>query len=219
METRAVANDAAKYEGELTLADHDKIVIVFTETVRPYQRIHLQQLLFRHRVFVRQRRSAWRHLYAGELPISAELPKYALSFELYNRDGKFNVDADVPVVQFLKGDQQAHLSIGYDLDGRGKIEWIDLCRLWLDTWTADGIKAKFNCSDVFKRLNDANYEESEYGLQTVKSRVDTLMAWAGYADEAQGALVESIQTANPFRQTCGTVYATGREHLHGDAGG
>lgn len=198
VETHNITNTAVRYEGELTLDNHNKIVVTFTKTCRPYQRIHLQQILFGIGYTFGNEELTAVSLSAETSPITLELPKTELSFSIYNEDGKFNVDADAPIVNFLKDDQQAVFAVGYDVTGNGGVEWLTLCKLWLKSWDVDGIRATFKCNDAFDRLNDKKFETSAYGEQSVKARVEEVFADAGYANYDIDDSVGEIQAKNPF---------------------
>lgn len=197
--SHAVENNSSRYEGELAFTDFDQMVITFTKTRAGFQRIHLQQILFGIG-YVYDSESLLDLSFTREnSPLSLSLPKYELSFSVFNDNGRFNVDADTPIVRFLKNDQRAVLSIGLDLTGEGDMEYIQLCDLWLSSWSVNGTKATFKCTDVFQRLNEGEYEDSDYGEVTAIGRLEALMAFAGYGDyEFAGTYVENIPVTNPF---------------------
>lgn len=194
-----VENTSSRYEGELALEDFDCMVITFTKTRAGYQRIHLQQILFGIG-YVYDSDSLLDLAFTREnSPLSLSLPKYELSFSVFNDNGRFNVDADTPIVRFLKDDQRAVLSIGLDLTGEGDMEYIQLCDLWLNSWSVNGNKATFKCTDIFHRLNEGDYEDSDYGAVPAISRLEDLMAYAGYWDyDFSGTYVENVEITNPF---------------------
>ena len=197
-----VENSTAKSEPELGLNYFDRMVIEFTKTVRPFQRVRVQNVSFGIGYSFENDDIMSINIDRETSPVGLEIPQTDVSFTLFNTDGRFDVDAEVPIVEFLKGDQYVDVTLSYDVSGKGDYEDIKMPRMWLKSWSVDGIKAKFKCRDVFSRYRDEKYEESTYGNQTALALVQETMDAAGVTDyEANGTLLSAISTVNPLPVT------------------
>ncbi len=194
-----VENDTSKSTPELGLTDFDRMVIVFTKTQYPYQRVHVQNLVFGIGYTFGDEDIVGLTIDRETSPVGLEIPKTDISFTLLNTDGRFDVDADVPIVEFLKGDQYVDITLAYDVTGDGGYEPIKMPRMWLKSWSVDGIKAKFQCRDVFSRYSEEKYETSTYGKQTALELVEETMRAAGVTNyDASGTMMSLISTVNPL---------------------
>ena len=197
--SHVISNDSPKSTPELGLTNFDRMVIEFTKTVRPYQRIHVQNIAFGIGYSFEDEDIMSINVDRETSPVGLELPKTDISFSLFNIDGRFDVDAAVPIVEFLKGDQYVDVTFLYDVSGKGDYEAIKMPRMWLKSWSVDGIKATFKCRDVFSRYSDKKYEISTYGEKTALQLIEETMLDAGVTNyEADGALLSAISTMNPL---------------------
>lgn len=194
-----VENNSPRSEPELGLTNFDRMEIAFTRSVRPYQRVHVQGVSFGIGYSFEDEDIMSINVDRETSPVGLELPKTDVSFTLFNLDGRFDVDAAVPIVEFLKGDQYVDVTFLYDVSGMGEYEAIKMPRMWLKSWSVDGIRATFKCRDVFSRYSDKKYEIGTYGSKTALELIQATMADAGVTDyEADGALLSSISTENPL---------------------
>lgn len=173
------------WTGVLSVVEADKFVIEFTKS-QPYNRIHLQHILFGIGYTYNSDQIIGISLQRDMNPLSLSLPHTTLSFDLFNEDGKFNVDRQDSLVRFLKDDQKVVLTmyfdVGFSTSPTPVWEQLKMCTLWLKSWDVKGSSASFKCSDVIERLNNIQYNDSDYGNTDLNTRLDALMSYAGYSD-------------------------------------
>jgi len=177
-----VVNGAPLYQGVLTLSYHNKMVITFNSTARPYQRLRLQQLLFGIGFVYNNDELMELSLKRSTSPVSLELLVNKPTFSLYNEDGIFDVDSASSITSFFSDDQQCSLMFGYDVSGNGDVEWIGTGRYWLSKWSVDGITAKFEAVDIIERMSATTYRRGTYGDKTARAMIEDVMADFGYDD-------------------------------------
>lgn len=171
------------YQGELGIEDADRIRIEFIKT-RPYNRIRVNSLLF-----------GIAYLFSGEdiisithnraaSPVSLELPCETLTFTLFNKNRKYDLDSSFSLVPFLQQEQTVTLQYGYDVDGQGDVEWLEQERYRLESWDTDGITAQFTCKDIFHKLVSSTYEKGVFDKQshTVADLAASVLTDAGVED-------------------------------------
>ena len=199
VETHDIVNTDAKYEGILTLAEHNRMVITFHVTARPYQRLRLQHLLFGIGLVYSNEEIMDLALKRSASPVSLELPSNKLNFSLYNEDGIFTPDSPTSVSSFFSQDQECKLMLGYDVSGNGDIDWIGTGKFWLSEWTVDGITARFEAADIFERMSTGIYRRGTYGSKSAKAMIDDVMADFGYDNyDASAHELESTIITNPL---------------------
>lgn len=199
VESHEIANIESKYEGILTLAEHNRMVITFYSTARPYQRLRLQHLLFGIGFVYSNEEIIDVALKRSTSPVSLELPSNKLSFSLYNEDGIFTPDNPCSVSSFFSQDQECKLILGYDVSGDGNTEWIGTGKFWLSEWTAEGITAKFEAADIIERMSAATYRRGTYGNKTAKTMIGDVMADFGNDNyDASAHELESTIITNPL---------------------
>jgi len=199
VETHDILNTDAKYEGLLTLAEHNQMVITFHATARPYQRLRLQLLLFGIGFVYGKEEIMDIALKRSTSPVSLELPSNKLNFSLYNEDGIFTPDSPSSVSSFFSQDQECRLMLGYDVTGNGDTEWIGTCKFWLSEWTVDGITARFEAADIIERMCAGTYRRGTYGSKSAKAMIDDIMADFGYDNyDASAHELESTMIINPL---------------------
>jgi len=106
VETHDIVNTDAKYEGILTLTEHNRMVITFYTTARPYQRLRLQSILFGIGFVYSNDEIMDVALKRATSPVSLELPSNQLHFSLYNEDGIFTPDSPSSVSSFLSQEEE-----------------------------------------------------------------------------------------------------------------
>jgi hypothetical protein len=180
VESNNITNTAPLYEGILTLDYHNKMVITFNSTARPYQHLHLQQLLFGIGFVYSNEEIIDISFNRSTSPVSLELPSSKPSFSLYNESGIFSPDSASSVSSFFSEDQECKLSFGHDVTGNGGIEWVGTGKFWLSKWFAEGITAKFEAVDIIERMSATTYRRGTFGYKTARTMVDDVMADFGY---------------------------------------
>jgi len=199
VETHEVENDAAKYEGVLTLTEHNKMVITFRATARPYQRLRLQHLLFGIGFVYGNAEIMELSYKRSASPVSLELPSSKPGFSLYNEGGIFTPDSTSSILTFFSQDQECRIMLGYDVSGDGAVEWIGTGKFWLSEWTADGITAKFTAADVIERMSAGTYRRGVYGSHTARWLIEDVMADFGYDNyDARAHELEETVLQNPL---------------------
>lgn len=223
---------------ELSIEDADKIVIEFTGA-NPYQRIHIQHILFGIGYTYDSNDLIDLSLVRENNPLSLSLPNTALTFSLFNENGKFNVDKDDSLIRFLREDQKVIATMWFDVssvadnisgslftfnpdtgelsfsstefysgleiqngylvhNGKGNLylkdgflygdnsdpvwEQLKLCTLWLKSWDVKGVTATFKCEDAIHRLNNIEYNDSDFGNTALDTRLDAIMSYSGYSN-------------------------------------
>lgn len=87
-------------------------------------------------------------------PLSAALPKYEFTFELDNRDGRFNLDNLNGDGRYMMERQEVSARFGYKLEGG--TEWIKGGTCYLSDWDApqNGNTATFTARDALEFMTD-----------------------------------------------------------------
>jgi hypothetical protein len=166
-----ITNDSYEYQGELLLEDHNSIRIEFIKTSEPYQRIHVQTLLF----------GIGYNFGSGDIihaeferiqdPISLELPASTLEFTLFNENKKFAIDTENTILNYFNENQEVKIFMGYDITGMGDYEYIPYGPFYLSSWTVNGINVKFTCEDIIARLNKNKYYKGKYASGGIRADV------------------------------------------------
>lgn len=158
-------NTDVVYQGELGIEDADRIRIEFIKA-RPYNRIRVSSMLFGIAYsFSDEDIISITHNRAAS-PISLELPSESLTFTLFNENRKYDLDSSFSLIPFLQKEQKVIIQYGYDVDGKGGIEWLEQDLYLLDSWETDGINAKFTCKDIFHKLVSSTYVKGIYDKQS-----------------------------------------------------
>ena len=154
-------NTDVVYQGELGIEDADRIRIEFIKA-RPYNRIRVSSMLFGIAYsFSDEDIISITHNRAAS-PISLELPSESLTFTLFNENRKYDLDSSFSLIPFLQKEQKVIIQYGYDVDGKGGIEWLEQDLYLLDSWETDGINAKFTCKEIFHKLVSSTYVKGIY---------------------------------------------------------
>lgn len=199
VELHEIENTDAKYEGILTLTEHNRMVITFHATSRPFQRLRLQHLLFGIGFVYDNDEIMDIALKRSTSPVSLELPSTSLGFSLYNENGIFTPDSPGSVSSFFSQEQECSIAFGYDVTGAGGVEWVGAGKFLLSDWTADGIDARFNCNDIIDRMSTGTYRRGTYGSKTAKAMIDDVMTDYGCDDyDANAQELEDTIITNPL---------------------
>lgn len=88
-------------------------------------------------------------------PITDTVPSMDMSLVIDNQDQFYCPDDDESVYAALEQGQQMIMQYGYDVNGEGKIEWLQPYKCYLSQWSATDKDATFNGVDIFEyRLKD-----------------------------------------------------------------
>lgn len=83
-------------------------------------------------------------------PIQQDLPQQDFKITIDNQNGYFNVDNPKSAVNFLEHGQEMTLSYGYDVDGKGNIEWVNKAKLVVTSWKSDNKRAIITAVDILR---------------------------------------------------------------------
>lgn len=90
-------------------------------------------------------------------PISESIPSQDMSLNVYNFSLRYNADNPESAINFMELGQEISVSFGYDITGNGDVEWIDSHEIYLKTWSADDMQAKFTATDQFDNIKSIYY--------------------------------------------------------------
>ena len=90
-------------------------------------------------------------------PISDCIPSQDMSLTVYNYSLRYNIDNPESAIHFMELGQEIHVSFGYDVTGKGDIEWLESNEVYLKSWDADDKQAKFTATDPFDNMKGVYY--------------------------------------------------------------
>lgn len=161
---------------EADIQNYDKIVIEVIKWCLPGRRARIEDVLIGiERVYTKSDIMRYSHsMYVD--PLTSELPKAEITFEIKNLNGEYNPDNPQGVEQYLMERQEITARYGYKLNGT--TEWISAGRFFMSEWETpqNGITATFSARDGIEWMSDL-YTGSSTG---------TLMAIATAAFEQAG---------------------------------
>ncbi len=91
-------------------------------------------------------------------PISETLPSNDVSLTVKNYDLYYLPDNPESAIAYMEQGQEVKVSFGYDVDGKGNIEWLPERTSYLKTWKADESKAMFTATDIFDNMPGMYYK-------------------------------------------------------------
>lgn len=135
-------------------------------------------------------------------PISESIPSQDMSLTVDNQNQYYDPSNDNSTLAFMEIGQEIRVSFGYDVDGKGNIEWLQPNTCYLRTWKADDVQAKFTATDRFDLMDGKYYGGvfREQGISLYDLAVDVL-ADAGITDEREFFLdpyLKDILVYNPM---------------------
>lgn len=134
--------------------NYDKIVIEILEWCLPYRRARIEEILVGiQRKFVKSDLIGYTHDIFVD-PVSGELPKSEISFEVKNLNGEYNLDNPSGSTKYLMERQAVEVRYGYSLDG--ETEWIPAGTFYMSEWETpqNGITASFTARDAIEYMSD-----------------------------------------------------------------
>lgn len=119
-------------------------------------------------------------------PISESIPSQDMSLTVDNQDLYYDPDNEDSALAFMEIGQEIRVSFGYDVDGKGSIEWLQPNTCYLSTWKADDVQAKFTATDRFDLMTGKYYKGvfREQGISLYDLAIDVLTD-AGITDERE----------------------------------
>ena len=91
-------------------------------------------------------------------PISDRIPSQDMSLTVYNYSFRYNIYNPGSAIHFMELGQEIRVSFGYDVTGKGDIEWLGSNEVYLKTWDADDKEAKFTATDPFDNIKSTYYK-------------------------------------------------------------
>ncbi len=90
-------------------------------------------------------------------PIAETLPSNDVTLTVKNYDLYYLPDNPDSALAFMEQGQEVKVALGYDVNGKGNIEWLPERVTYLKTWKANESQAVFTATDVFDNMVDTYY--------------------------------------------------------------
>jgi len=139
---------------ETEISGYDKIEIAIRRWCLPFHRARVEQITIGAlKIFGGGELLGYSHnMFAS--PISAELPKTEVIFEIDNRDGLWNPDNPQGVYKYLMERQEITVRYGFKINGA--VEWIAAGTFYMADWETpqNGISASFTARDILDFMTD-----------------------------------------------------------------
>lgn len=138
--------------GDIT--GYNKIVVEVLKWCLPHHRARIQGInIGIERVYSKAELMSYEHIMTVD-PLSGDLPKMEITFEVSNLNGEYNPDNPQGVEKYIMERQQITARYGYKLNGA--IEWIPAGVFYMSEWTTpqNGITATFKARDGIEYMND-----------------------------------------------------------------
>ena len=146
---------------------YDKITVEVLKWCLPYRRARIAQILIGvERTYTKSDIMSYSHTSFVD-PLSSELPKAEITFEIKNLNGEYNPDNPQGIEQYLMERQEITARYGYKLNGA--VEWIPAGRFFMSEWQTpqNGITATFSARDGIEYMSDLYSGPSAGTLQTI----------------------------------------------------
>lgn len=95
-------------------------------------------------------------------PIAETLPSTDVTLTIKNYDLYYLPDNPESALAYMQQGQEVKVAFGYDVNGKGKIEWLPERTTYLKTWKADETKAIFTATDIFDNISGTYYRGKYY---------------------------------------------------------
>lgn len=138
----------------LDINEYDKIVLEALEWCIPNRRARIESVSIGIvKTYTKSELMSYTHSSFVD-PLSAELPKNQIVFEIANLNGEYNPDNPAGAEKYLMERQSVDVRYGYKLDG--KVEWIPAGSFYMSEWDSpqNGITAAFTARDGLEYMND-----------------------------------------------------------------
>lgn len=152
--TRTVRNDAVSTVMEGDLQGYTKITLEVLRWSKPFHRARVESVVFGiEKVYSKPDIMNYTAVMSVD-PLSAELPRVEITFQLKNLNGTFNPDNPEGVEKYLMERQRVTATYGYEL-GDG-VERIAGAVCYLSEWETpqNGITATFTARDATEFMSD-----------------------------------------------------------------
>ena len=136
------------------IQNYNKIVIEVLKWCLPGRRARIEEILVGiERTYTKADIMNYSHSMFVD-PLSSELPKAEITFEIKNLNGEYNPDNPQGAEKYLMERQAITARYGYKLDG--KVEWINAGTFYMSEWETpqNGITATFSARDGIEYMSD-----------------------------------------------------------------
>lgn len=133
---------------------YNKITIEILKWCKPYRRARIENIIIGiEAIYSKKDIFKFSHSMFVD-PLSAELPKMEITFEVVNLNGKYNPDNPEGINKYIMERQEIKARYGYKI-GDG-IEWIKAGTFYLSEWDfpQNGITATFTARDGLEYMTD-----------------------------------------------------------------
>jgi len=153
-------NDKAKWTTEEVLENTSYIKLIVYRMKSPRTRLRIYSIMFGYGLVYYNDSVMSSTLDSYVSPIGADVPQFDFSVTLKNYDHYFNVDNPKSAINYLETGQEMNIMYGYATPGSDDIEWIQGNHLLCAEWESDDSTATIRCNDVFRNMNDIDYQNS-----------------------------------------------------------
>ena len=139
---------------EQDIQNYNKIVVEVLEWCRSGRRARIESLLVGiEKVYSKSELISYSHDMTVD-PLSAELPKSEITFEITNLNGEYNPDNPQGAEKYLMERQAITARYGYKLNN--SVEWIKAGTFYMSEWETpqNGITATFKARDALEFMSD-----------------------------------------------------------------
>ena len=133
---------------------YNRIVIEVLEWCKPSRRARIEQIIVGvEKIYGKSELMSYGHDMFVD-PMSAELPKSEITFEIVNLNGEYNPDNPQGAEKYLMERQAITARYGYKLNG--PVEWIKAGTFYMSEWDTpqNGITATFKARDALEFMSD-----------------------------------------------------------------
>lgn len=137
------------------IKNYDKIVIEILKWSKPYHRARISHIMIGvERTYTKNDIFKYSHTMFVS-PLSAELPKSEITFQLKNLNGEYNPDNLDGVTKYFLERQTVHVRYGYKFEGESEVEWIKAGKFFLSEWDCpqNGITATLTARDALEYMS------------------------------------------------------------------
>ena len=153
-QTTITGNESIVTVVDADIQNYDRITIEVLSWCLPGRRARIEQLLIGiERTYSKTDIMSYSHSIFVD-PLSSELPKAEITFEIKNLNGEYNPDNPQGVEKYLMERQQITARYGYKLNGQ--VEWIKAGTFFMSEWETpqNGITATFTARDAIEFMSD-----------------------------------------------------------------
>ncbi len=153
-----VGNTDVKSIVYMDIIDYDRITITVNKWCLAYRRARISNILPGIEItYAKKDLFSFTHKQSVD-PISAELPKAEISFEIDNSDNSYNPNNAESLAKYLIEQQEIKARYGFKIDD--SVEWIKCGTFYMSEWDAkqNGMKANFTARGILEFMTDTYYK-------------------------------------------------------------